>query len=52
MENSMEVPQKKLKIELLYDPAHIQKGWKLDQKESYTNVHCNTIYDSQDMEVT
>ena len=47
---------KKLKIELPYDPAIPLLGIYPEkttmQKESYTNVHCSTIYNCQDMEAT
>ena len=48
---------KKLKIELPYDPAipllGIYPEKTIIQKESmYHNVHCTTIYNSQDMEAT
>ena len=57
MENMMEAP-KKLKIEILYDPAIslwvcIQKKWKWDLKEiPLFHIHCNIIYNSQDIETT
>ena len=43
----------KLKIEMLYDPTipllgHIHTL----KKYMHPNVHCNTIYNSQDIEVT
>ena len=57
MENSMEAPKKnQLKIELLYDPAIPFLGiypektiiWK--DASIPVQAHCNTIYNSQDME--
>ena len=50
--------KRKLKIELLYDPAtsllsiYQEKMKTLLQKDTYTNVHSSTVYSSQDMEVT
>ena len=45
---------KKLKLELLYDPAVPFLG--IYPEKSYTymyfKVHCNSIYNSQDMEAT
>ena len=32
-------------------PGH-GSGEKHDQKEMHLSVHCNTVYDSQDMEAT
>ena len=56
MENNMEF-LKKLKIELPYDPSipllgiHLKKS--IIQKDTRTpNVHCNIVYNSQDMEAT
>ena len=48
---------KKLKIELLHDPAipllGIYPEKTIIQKDNmYHNVHCSTIYNSQDMEAT
>ena len=48
---------KKLKIELPYDPAIPLLGIYLEkttiQKDTvHPNVHCNTVYNSQDMEAT
>ena len=47
---------KKLEIELPYDPAipllGIYPEKTIIQKVMYSNVHCSTIYNSQDMEVT
>ena len=47
---------KQLKIELPYDPAipllAIYPEKTIIQKIMYHNVHCNTIYNSQDMEAT
>ena len=47
---------KKLKIELLFDPAIPPLGVypekTIIQKVMYHNVHCSTIYNSQDMEPT
>ena len=53
MENSMEV-LKKLKIELSYEPAILLLGISperaLIQKDTvHSNVHCSTVYNSQDM---
>ena len=46
----------KLKIELPYDPAiplwGIYPEKTIIQKDMYHNVHCSTIYNSQDMEAT
>ena len=54
----MEVPQK-LKIELPYDPAIPLLGIYLKKTKNtnseryvYPNVHCSTVYNSQDMEAT
>ena len=47
---------RKLKIELPYDPAipllGIYPEKTIIQKESYHNVHCSCIFNSQDMEAT
>ena len=47
---------KKLKIELSYDPAilllSIYPKKTIIQKDMYDNVHCSSIYNSQDMEAT
>ena len=47
---------KKLKIELPYDAAipllGIYPEKTVTQRHMYHNVHCNTIYNSQDMEAT
>jgi len=48
---------KKLKIELLYDPAiallGIYREKTIISKEYMCpNVHCNTIYNNQDMKTT
>ena len=47
---------RKLKIELPYDPAipllGIYPDKTINQKESYHNVHCSSMYNSQDMEAT
>ena len=47
---------KKLKIELPYDPAipllGIYPEKTILQRVMYHNVHCSSIYDSQDMEAT
>ena len=56
MENSMEVPSK-LKIELQYDTAVRRLGIYLEKKHDpkgymHPNVHCSTVYNSQDMEET
>ena len=56
MENSMEVPSK-LKIELQYDTAVPLLGIYLEKKHDpkgymHPNVHCSTVYNSQDMEAT
>ena len=55
MENNMEVPQKKQKIELAYDPsipswAYVENHIK--KKYLHPNIHCSTIYNSQDKAVT
>ena len=54
MENSMD---KKLKIELPYDPAIPLLGiytdeTRIERDMCTPNVHCSTVYDSQDMEAT
>ena len=55
MENSMKF-LKKLNIELLCDPAipllgiHPEKT--MVQKNTFTNVHWNTVYSNQGMEAT
>ena len=47
---------KKLEIELPYDPAipllciHTEEA--RNERHVYPNVHCNTVYNSQDMEAT
>ena len=47
---------KKLKIELPYDPAipllGIHPENAIIQRVMYYNVHCSTIYNSQDIEAT
>ena len=47
---------KKLKIELPYDPAIPLLGIYPDKtiilRVRYHNVHCSSIYNSQDMEAT
>ena len=47
---------KKLKIELAYDPAIPLLGMYMEktiiQRYMHPNVHCSTIYNSQDMEAT
>ena len=48
---------KKLKIELPYDPAISLLGIYLEKtiiqkRYMHPNVHCSTIYSSQDMEAT
>ena len=55
MENSVEVSKKLKKIKVLYDPSipfldiYLEK--KHDSKgHMHTNVHCSTVYHSQDME--
>ena len=52
----MEVPSK-LKIELQYDTAVRRLGIYLEKKHDpkgymHPNVHCSTVYNSQDMEAT
>ena len=52
----MEVPSK-LKIELQYDTAVPLLGIYLEKKHDpkgymHPNVHCSTVYNSQDMEAT
>ena len=46
----------KLEIELPYDPAIPLLGIHTEEtrieKDVYPNVHCSTIYNSQDMEAT
>ena len=52
----MELPQKKLKIDLPYDPAiphldiYLEKIKTLIQKDMHPNVHSSTVYNSKDME--
>ena len=52
----MEVPQKKLKIELPYDTVFTLLGIYLEKtnlkRYMHPNIHCITIYNSQDMEAT
>ena len=55
----MEIPFKNLKIELLYDPEipllHLEKKNNSKRHNVHCvahNVHCSTIYNSQDMETT
>ena len=48
---------KKLKIELTYDPAiphpgHISRENHNSKSYMHPNVHCSTVYNSQDMETT
>ena len=55
-ENSMETPQK-TKNRTIYDPAILLLGIypekTIIQKDNmHSNVHCSTIYNSQDMEET
>ena len=56
MENSMEVPQKKL--ELPYDPTisllvMIQKNWKQNLKDTFAlPLSCNIVHNSQEAETT
>ena len=56
MKNIMEVPQKKLNIELLYDPAIPLLGIYLDKtfikKNTCIPVFIATIHNSQDMDTT
>ena len=56
VENSMEVPQKKKKIELPYDPGIPFLGLYPDktifQKDTCILCSCSTIHNSQDMETT
>ena len=59
MEKSMEVPQKKLKVELPYDPAvpllglYLKKNKNMNsERYMQPSVHSSTIYNSQDMEAT
>ena len=57
MENSVEIPLKKLQIELPYDPAIPLLGiyteeTRTERDNVYSNVHCSTVYNSQDMETT
>ena len=57
MDNSIEVPQK-LKIKLQYNPAISLLGFSQRIQKHYfetilhLDVHCSTIYKSQDMETT
>ena len=57
METSMEVPSK-TKIELPFDRAIPFLGMYLEKTKinlksyMHPNVHCSTIYNSQDMEAT
>ena len=47
---------KKLEIELPYDPAIPLLGIHTEEtrieRDVYLNVHCSTVYNSQDMEAT
>ena len=47
---------KKLEIELPYDPEIALLGIHTEEtrieRQVYPNVHCNTVYNSQDMEAT
>ena len=47
---------KKLEIELLYDSAipsgHTHRGNQIWKRHVHPNVHCSTVYHSQDMEAT
>ena len=47
---------KKLRLKVSYDPDILLLGIHPDkttiQKDMYPNVHCSTIYNSQDMEAT
>ena len=58
MEKSMEVPQKKLKVELPYDPAvpllglYLKKNKNMNsERYMQPSVHSSTIYNSQDTEM-
>ena len=57
MENSVEIPLK-TEIELPYDPAipllgiHTKETRTERDTHMYPNVHCSTVYNSQDMEAT
>ena len=55
MENSMEVPQKTKNgttIPSNLTPGHISRENDNTKRYMHPNVHCNTIYNSQDMEAT
>ena len=57
MENTVEIPKKKLEIELPYDPTipllgiHT-KETRIERDSCNPNVHRSTVYNSQDMEAT
>ena len=56
MENSVEIPLKKLETELPYNPAipllGIHTEETRNERHVYPNVHCSIVYNSQDMEAT
>ena len=56
MENSLEVPQKKIKLPYNMPsnptPGHILRENHKSKRYMYTSVYCSTIYNCQDMEAT
>ena len=58
VENNTEILQKKLKIELPYDPAilllsiHPKELKTISKRYLYTHVHCNIFHKGQEMEAT
>ena len=56
MENSVVISQKKLNLELPYDPAipllYTQKNWKQGLRYLYTNVDSSVIHNRQKLETT
>ena len=57
MENSVEISEKKLEIELPYDPAIPLLGirtkeTRIERDNVYPNVHHSTVYNSHYMEAT
>ena len=55
MEDNIIVSKKKPGIKLPYDPAIPLLGIHTEEtrkRHVYPNVHCSTVYNSQDMEAT